>query len=192
MYLEDKTILANVKKSVKESFIAPLLIIIFAIVLYRNPENFISVAVSIFGYGAIFIGVLDLVFYFRLNESEKLLSKHMNQGILLIAFGIIAFFENALLSEMITVLLGGYILFQNASRIGLAMYLKNKTKNAWIYVLVMALMNLIIGLFIVINPFQNIQLNLYLASLLVIAEAFLIIQNILILIGIRSHDKEDK
>ena len=192
MYLEDKTILANVKKSVKESFIAPLLIIIFAIVLYRNPENFISVSVSIFGYGAIFIGVLDLVFYFRLNESEKLLSKHMNQGILLIAFGIIAFFENALLSEMITVLLGGYILFQNASRIGLAMYLKNKTKNAWIYVLVMALMNLIIGLFIVINPFQNIQLNLYLASLLVIAEAFLIIQNILILIGIRSHDKEDK
>lgn len=192
MYLEDKTILANVKKSVKESFIAPLLIIIFAIVLYRNPENFISVAVSIFGYGAIFIGVLDLVFYFRLNESEKLLSKHMNQGILLIAFGIIAFFENALLSEMITVLLGGYILFQNASRIGLAMYLKNKTKNAWIYVLVMALMNLIIGLFIIINPFQNIQLNLYLASLLVIAEAFLIIQNILILIGIRSHDKEDK
>ena len=192
MYLEDKTILANVKKSVKESFIAPLLIIIFAIVLYRNPENFISVAVSIFGYGAIFIGVLDLVFYFRLNESEKLLSKHMNQGILLIAFGIIAFFENALLSEMITVLLGGYILFQNASRIGLAMYLKNKTKNAWIYVLVMALMNLITGLFIIINPFQNIQLNLYLASLLVIAEAFLIIQNILILIGIRSHDKEDK
>ena len=122
MYLEDKTILANVKKSVKESFIAPLLIIIFAIVLYRNPENFISVAVSIFGYGAIFIGVLDLVFYFRLNESEKLLSKHMNQGILLIAFGIIAFFENALLSEMITVLLGGYILFQNASRIGVVMY----------------------------------------------------------------------
>ena len=53
-------------------------------------------------------------------------------------------------------------------------------------------MNLIIGLFIIINPFQNIQLNLYLASLLVIAEAFLIIQNILILIGIRSHDKEDK
>ncbi len=192
MYLEDKTILANVKKSVKESFIAPLLIIIFAIVLYRNPENFISVAVSIFGYGAIFIGVLDLVFYFRLNESEKLLSKHMNQGILLIAFGIIAFFENALLSEMITVLLGGYILFQNASRIGLALYLKNKTKNAWIYVLVMALINLIIGLFVIINPFQNVQLNLYLASLLVIAEVFLIIQNILILIGIRSHDKEDK
>lgn len=192
MYLEDKTILANVKKSVKESFIAPLLIIIFAIVLYRNPENFISVAVSIFGYGAIFIGVLDLVFYFRLNESEKLLSKHMNQGILLIAFGIIAFFENALLSEMITVLLGGYILFQNTSRIGLALYLKNKTKNAWIYVLVMALINLIIGLFVIINPFQNVQLNLYLASLLVIAEVFLIIQNILILIGIRSHDKEDK
>lgn len=192
MYLEDKTILANVKKSVKESFIAPLLIIIFAIVLYRNPENFISVAVSIFGYGAIFIGVLDLVFYFRLNESEKLLSKHMNQGILLIAFGIIAFFENALLSEMITVLLGGYILFQNASRIGLGLYLKNKTKNAWIYVLVMALINLIIGLFVIINPFQNVQLNLYLASLLVIAEVFLIIQNILILIGIRSHDKEDK
>ena len=192
MYLEDKTILANVKKSVKESFIAPLLIIIFAIVLYRNPENFISVAVSIFVYGSIFIGVLDLVFYFRLNESEKLLSKHMNQGILLIAFGIIAFFENALLSEMITVLLGGYILFQNASRIGLALYLKNKTKNAWIYVLVMALINLIIGLFVIINPFQNVQLNLYLASLLVIAEVFLIIQNILILIGIRSHDKEDK
>src|SRR5699024_1969011 len=118
MYLEDKTILANVKKSVKESFIAPLLIII----LYINFYDFISVAVSIFGYGAIFIGVLDLVFYFRLNESEKLLSKHMNQGILLIAFGIIAFFENALLSEMITVLLGGYILFQNASRIGLALY----------------------------------------------------------------------
>lgn len=179
------------KKNIMGSFIAPLLIIIFAIVLYQNPENFISVAVSIFGYGAIFLGVLNLVMYFRLKEEERYLSRQMTNGILFISFGIAAFFENALFTEMITVILGAYVLLQNASRISLSFTLQKLTKSIWLYIFVMSLMNLIIGLFIIVNPFPASQLNFYLASLLVIAEAFLIIENFIILIGVRCNDKEN-
>ena len=47
MYLEDKEILKNIKKGAKLGLVAPILLIVFALVLFQNPDNFISVAVSI-------------------------------------------------------------------------------------------------------------------------------------------------
>ena len=49
MLLENKAIVENIKKSCKESFIAAFLLIVFAVVLLVNPENFMSSAINVFG-----------------------------------------------------------------------------------------------------------------------------------------------
>ena len=65
MLLEDKSVLESIKKRIWFSFVASILLIIFAVVLLINPDNFIPTAINVFGYVAIFLGILNAVFYFR-------------------------------------------------------------------------------------------------------------------------------
>lgn len=190
MYLEDKEVLKSIKKGATMNLIAPLLLIVFALVLFQNPDNFISVAVSIFGYGAIFVGVINSLLYFRLKGEEKVYSKKLTNALLMISFGITSFFQNALFSQIICVLLGAYIIYQNASQLTISLIIKDYQSKVWSYLFVMALVDIILGIVIVINPFPSSELNLYLASLIVISEFLVFMQNILILFGVKNDQKD--
>ena len=107
----------------------------------------------------------------------------------MISFGITSFFQNALFSQIICVLLGAYIIYQNASQLTISLIIKDYQNKIWPYLLVMALINIILGIVIVINPFPSNELNLYLASLIVISEFLCFIQNILVLFGVKNDQK---
>src|SRR5699024_86745 len=150
------------KKRIWFSFVASILLIIFAVVLLINPDNFIPTAINVFGYVAIFLGILNAVFYFRLPKESSIYSKNLSTSILLILFGIAAFIETSILQEMITIILGGYLIFRNAFRIEMAFNLQDKAKSIWLSSLGISTINLILGFLIIVNPFTNVSINLYL------------------------------
>jgi len=190
MLLEDKTILENIKKTYKESFVVSLLLIVFAIVLLINPENFMNTAINVFGYVAIFMGVLNLVFYFRIPDSQKIFSKNFQNGLLLCLSGVIAFLETNTIKEIVTLLIGGYIIFRNVIRAGLSLNIKSYTTKMWLYLLVVSFINIVLGFLIIINPFTNIlKTNQFIATMIIISEVFIIIENIAVLIGLRTNEK---
>lgn len=189
MLLENKTMMKNIKKSIWESFISVFLILLFAIVLLKNPENFISVSIHLFGYIAIFIGVIDLVLYAKLLKEEKIIHKKIMQSAILFSFGLIAFFETETLKNMITFLLGGYFIYLNASRLELSMYLKNFTKKIWIISVIISIINILLALVLIINPLSFEITNFYISILVMIIEGLFFLQNISILAGVR-YDKE--
>ena len=84
MLLEDKSVLESIKKRIWFSFVASILLIIFAVVLLINPDNFIPTAINVFGYVAIFLGILNAVFYFRLPKESRIYSKNLSTSINLI------------------------------------------------------------------------------------------------------------
>ena len=192
MLLEDKSVLESIKKKIWFSFVASILLIIFAIVLLINPDNFIPTAINVFGYVAIFLGILNLVFYLRLPKENRIYSKNLSTSILLILFGIIAFIETSILQEMITIILGGYLIFRNAFRIVLAFMLQDKVKGIWLSCLIISAINLILGFLIVINPFTTISINWYLGIMVMISEGLLILENVLLLIGFRKYKNHEE
>ena len=192
MLLEDKSVLESIKKKIWFSFVASILLIIFAIVLLINPDNFIPTAINVFGYVAIFLGILNLVFYLRLPKENRIYSKNLSTSILLILFGIIAFIETSILQEMITIILGGYLIFRNAFRIELAFMLQDKVKGIWLSCLIISAINLILGFLIVINPFTTISINWYLGIMVMITEGLLILENILLLIVFRKYKNHEE
>ena len=190
MLLENKTILETIKKSCKESFIAAFLLIVFAIVLLINPENFMSSAINVFGYIGVFFGVLNIVFYFRISKEKRLYSTNFRNGLLLFLSGVIAFFKTDILNDMITILIGGYLIFRNVDRANMAMTLQSYTKRTWIFILITSMINILLGLFIAINPFENwVSLKTLLAILIMVSEGIIIIQNLVILLGVHSKEK---
>ena len=192
MLLEDKSVLESIKKKIWFSFVASILLIIFAMVLLINPDNFIPTAINVFGYVAIFLGILNLVFYLRLPKENRIYSKNLSTSILLILFGIIAFIETSILQEMITIILGGYLIFRNAFRIELAFMLQDKVKGIWLSCLIISAINLILGFLIVINPFTTISINWYLGIMVMISEGLLILENVLLLIGFRKYKNHEE
>ena len=188
--LENKTIIENIKKSCKESFIAAFLLIVFAIVLLINPENFMSSAINVFGYIGVFFGVINLVMYFRISKEKRLYSNNFRNGLLLFLSGIIAFFKTEILTDMITIIIGGYLIFRNVDRSNMAMMLQNDTKKLWIFILVTSMINILIGLFIAINPFDNwVSLKTLLAILIMVSEGIIVIQNLVVLLGVHPKEK---
>ena len=188
--LENKAIIENIKKSCKESFIAAFLLIVFAIVLLINPENFMSSAINVFGYIGVFFGVINLVIYFRIPKEKRLYSTNFRNGLLLFLSGIIAFFKTEILTDMITIIIGGYLIFRNIDRSNMAMMLQNDTKKLWIFILVTSIMNILIGLFIAINPFDNwVSLKTLLAILIMVSEGIIVIQNLVVLLGVHPKEK---
>ena len=191
MLLEEKNILKKQKKNIWESFIVSFLIILFAMLLLRNSEYFIKGAIQIFGYGAVLIGILDILFYFRSSLEQKLLDNRLMRGALLISFGIVSFFEVEILKDMITILLGGYVLFRNATRLQLAVTAKEYTKKLWIYLSGLSLLNIILSLLLIINPWNVKNENQYVSILLIIIESLYFVSNVLVLVGVKSNEKEE-
>ena len=189
MLLEPKEMIQNMKKNTKMSFIASFLILLFAVILLKNPENFLNVAINVFGYGAIFIGVLLIVFYFRLKEDQRYLNQRLLNGILCIAFGAVAFFVSDLLKDMTTFLLGGYFIYQNASRIQLITSFKKYFSNTWLYLCIISLINIIISFFLMV-PF--IISNLYISILIIAVQILYVIQSILFLIFLKEENASSK
>ena len=188
--LENKAIIENIKKSCKESFIAAFLLIVFAIVLLINPENFMSSAINVFGYIGVFFGVINLVIYFRIPKEKRLYSTNFRNGLLLFLSGIIAFFKTEILTDMITIIIGGYLIFRNIDRSNMAMMLQDDTKKLWIFILVTSIINILIGLFIAINPFDNwVSLKTLLAILIMVSEGIIVIQNLVVLLGVHPKEK---
>ena len=189
MYLEDKTVLESLKKRVYSSFIASILLIIFAVVLLINPDNFIPTAINVFGYVAILMGVLNIVFYFRLPKENRLYSKNLSTSVLLILSGLIAFIETNILTEMISLIIGGYVIFRNSFRLEMAFLFAEKAKSLWLSTCILSFINLLLGFLIVINPFKEVSINFYLGLMVIISEVFLIVENILVLIGLSKKKK---
>ena len=149
-----------------------------------------SSAINVFGYIGVFFGVINLVIYFRIPKEKRLYSTNFRNGLLLFLSGIIAFFKTEILTDMITIIIGGYLIFRNIDRSNMAMMLQNDTKKLWIFILVTSIINILIGLFIAINPFDNwVSLKTLLAILIMVSEGIIVIQNLVVLLGVHPKEK---
>jgi len=185
MLLEDKQVCKSIRKSVWESFLISFFLLLFGVVLLSNPENFISVAIHIFAYVAVLVGVLDFFFYFKLPKESRFFDQKFFHGVLFLAFGIVSFLEVELLSSIITVVLGGYLIFQSASRLDLSLKCEAYTKKLWIFLCVFSVCNLILAILLIWNEALSMPI------LLIVSQILFFLQNICILVGVKHHEKEE-
>lgn len=169
----------NVKKEAKESFLFIILLIVFAIVLIINPDDFISIAINVFGYISILLGVILSFYYLRKKEEAN----YLTRGIILISFGILALIKTTLLANVFTIILGGYLIIQNASRVSISLSLKNLKQKSWSYILEFSCLNIILSFLLFFDPLVKMSPNIYMAVIIIIIEAIMVIENIIILIS---------
>ena len=168
----------ELKKEAKESFVFVILLLVFAFVLFVNPDNFIRIAINVLGYIGIFTGVI-LSFAYLIRKNNE--ANNLIKGILLILNGFIAILKADILENIFTILLCSYLLYQNVNRIKYAIILKDKQKKSWSYILELSVINVVLSFLILFKPLINMNLNTYLAVIIIIEEVIIIIENLIFL-----------
>ena len=179
----------KVKKEIQGSFVISILLIIFAILLSTNKEDFINIAIKVFGYLSILVGVLQVFTYIRQNEEKRKNNRYLMNGIILTFYGIIAIIKAYLLNEVITILLGGYFILKNSSRCQLAIEIKPEKENLWKYIFMFAILNIILSMLLIIDPFTNIAVNLYISLTIIIEEIIYVVSSFLLLFNLKKTKK---
>lgn len=173
----------KLKDQAKGYLVIALLLSILGIILIVNEENFLNISISVLGYLGIFIGILHIVYFFRLDDKSRYYNSSLVKGILLTSFGCISFMQRDLLRSFLIVIIASYIMYINSINANESLKLKYLYPNISKYLLIISLVNVFLGFLIITNPISlNISTHIVIALLIIISEVLLSIESFVILL----------
>lgn len=189
--MEKNVMIDSIRKRYMESFIVCLLLGILAIVLLLNPDSFMVSMIQVVGYIAIILGVLSIVSYFRLGKTEQMLSRSLQNGIVMCVFGCVCFMQTLMIKDMLTFLLGSYLVYQNASRVQMAINIKDDLNKSYLWLLGLSLINVFWGFLVIVNRTgKYVSIPMFLAISILVTQVLVVIQNILVLFVLKKEKGE--
>lgn len=142
------------KKMGWASIITSLAFAIIGLIIAYNPNTTFKVISYLIGDIFIIFGIIKIFEYFKTKGSYDLYNYELVYGIIAILLGLVVIFCNEMIETLLRIMVGVWIVYSGAMRLGLALKLqKIDTENKiWVAVLLIAIAILICGLFIIANP----------------------------------------
>ncbi len=173
-----------IKKYNKSSIITSILMIIVAILLIVKPIKTMEWIVMLLSIIIIIDGIFDFINYFKSDKETKLYSFGLIEGLLEVLAGILIILNKGVLIAFLHLILGFWIILKNILKIQLAINLKQFSSD-WYLLLIFAILSLVFGILIILNPFSVIAITLLAGMFLLITEIFNLIENIYFMIKLK-------
>ena len=154
------------------SIISSIIIAIIGILMYCIPEITDRIIGIILGICFILKAISILIKYLK-KEGARLYKYDIIYSILLIVLALLIMLVPFKVSAFLTVCFGLYLIIIGANRLTYGVWFKIADESAWLITITMGILNIIIGILSIINPFDT-----FLAMTKVIG-IFLIISSIL-------------
>ncbi|MCI6265480.1 MAG: DUF308 domain-containing protein [Erysipelotrichaceae bacterium] len=160
--------ITKLKKIINSSIAISCLLIILGIVLILFPKTSLSVLAYIISALLIINGIYLIVLEISLR-SKWIPIDTMLAGILSILFGSIMLIYPEMLRILVPVALGTWFILTSIFKIRLACTLKNIEGAPWILTLIMAILAIICGFILIIDPIRSsITLTLFAGIMMII------------------------
>lgn len=142
------------KKMGWTSIITSLGFAILGIIIAYNPNTTFQIISYVLGGIIIAYGILKMIEYFRMKDSNNLYSDELSYGIISALFGIVVIICSDMIEALIRILIGVWIVYSGVMRLGLAIKLQkfDSDNRIWVPVLLIALMMTICGIYIIASP----------------------------------------
>ena len=124
------------------------------IILFLHPGITGIIICRAAGILALLFGAFRAVTALRARGAGWFFQLDMVVGILLLAFGIFALAQPEVVLSILPVVLGVYLLMECAGKLQWAVLLKKSGYSRWWTVLIMALAAAVLGVLLIVNPFQ--------------------------------------
>ena len=148
-----------------------IIFLLLGIYIYLNPTVTIEIAGVLLGIYFIIIGIFN-IFEFIIRDKNPLFNFNILWGILITITGIFTISNPFQIIKILTFTLGIYLIIISLGKIINSLKLKKCEYDGWLITLVIALILLLFGIFIVINPMAS-------KDLVEITGIFIILANIL-------------
>ena len=133
-----------------------------------------------FGIVLIITGIYNII-KFITNTNNRFFIIEIVCGILTIIAGILTMLNPFSLANMATIGIGIWLIISAAIKIATAIQLKRFKEETWFLTLIIAILSLIIGFLIIINPFESyIVLATYIGIMVCMYSAIDIVQQLLL------------
>lgn len=180
-------ILNYIKKYEKYSIITSILMIILSIFLIVKPVKSIEIFVVMFSSIMFINGFISLISYFTTPVNSRLFSFDFINGIFTILISVLTFIYRNSLINFFPIIIGAWIIMSNLIKLQLSINLSGIKNSGWIFLVIISIITIILGLVIVVNPFESlIVITLLTGILLLTSEVINLIESICILINIRN------
>ena len=151
--IDNGDIMKNIKKIMNKNMIISIIIFLVGLILFLKPDVTLKSITIVIGILLILLGsgpVIDLI-----KSKEKKLSFSIAPSIILFTIAFIFFFSPEILISIIPILIGVALVMSSAFKLQ-NIYNIKKTNNIFnIWRIVITLIILILGILLIINPFEG-------------------------------------
>ena len=148
----------DLKKSAWSAVIESLAIIIFGILMIVWPDITISVITNILGAIFIISGVYQIINYFIVKGQKDFFNNGLLIGVVSFLIGVAAIVIGDSIANVFRIIIGIWMVYESLVRVNTAIKLHSVGVDVWRYVLAIALIMLVLGLFVVFNTGAIFQL----------------------------------
>lgn len=185
MKKEEKTIVGkfhmDFKKLLLGSILLNVLFLIFGIIIYMNPYITASTAGVVMGIYFIIFGVFA-IFEFFMRKSSPIFQYKIFSGVLAIIVGIFMMTNPFKIVKILTFALGIYLIIISLVKVVEAFKFKKYGYDGWLLMLVTAILILVFGVFITINPMAALDI-VKAAGIFIILSSILEVCNLVMVYG---------
>ena len=141
----------DIKRSAWSAVIESLALIVLGILFIVLQETMVRVLAYIIGVFFIVKGGFQIVTYFMEKGQNDFFNNNLLSGVVAILIGVAALVVGEDIATVFRVILGIIIIYESLTRINTALKLASANIDTWKYILIVALLILVIGIFITFN-----------------------------------------
>lgn len=145
----------SLKKIYRVSVVSSVMFLIFGLFLVFQTENVIKTMSIIMGGILLIIGIVPIVNYFKNRIHNFFSSAGLLYGVFSTVAGLMILFNTKILATIIPILSGVWMIINSVNKIQIAMELRDNRVRSWLITFIFAILILIAGAFLIINPFAS-------------------------------------
>lgn len=172
MELGSEFMIENAKRLEKGLMGSSVLTLILGVVLLIAPGASLKFITFIIAFGAILMGVIQLVEYIKMPKENRIMSLSLILAIVLLAVGIFLMLNLTALVNFITLMIGIFVAVKSIFKIQFALNLRG-ISDKWKYNLVVGLVGMTLGVLLIFNPFGSAEMFLRIIGLILAVSSIL-------------------
>lgn len=142
---------SNIKKSAWSAVIESLVLIILGILFIVLQDAMVKALAYLVGALFIVKGGFQIINYYMEKGQKDFLNNGLLSGVVSVLIGIAALLVGEDIANVFRVIIGIIIIYESLVRINTATKLASAGINVWKYILVIALIMLVLGIFVTFN-----------------------------------------
>lgn len=146
----------SLKKIYRISLVSSIIFLAFGLLLFFETEGVIKIVSIFIGILLTVIGIVPIVNYFRNRVNNFFSGAGLLYGIFSVVAGLMILFNTQIFATIIPILSGVWMIVNSVNKIQIAMELRDSKINSWIITFIFAILILILGTILIINPFESV------------------------------------